>query len=122
MVDTSLALAGRGRQRVVLYVRVSTRGQVRSGYSLAQQSEALSDYAALAGFEVLEEVTDLAESGASLQRPGMDRVRELVADGGVSAVLAQDLDRLTREPAHYHLLRHEFAQRGCRLEFLSPWS
>lgn len=120
MVDTSLALAERGRQRVVHYVRVSTRGQVRSGYSLAQQSEALTRYSALTGYEVLEEVTDLAESGASLERPGIDRVRELVASGGVSAVLAQDLDRLVREPEHYHLLRHEFAQKGCRLEFLSP--
>jgi site-specific DNA recombinase len=112
-------IEGHLRQRVILYVRVSTRGQVRSGYSLAQQLEVLREYATRAGYEVLEEVSDLAESGMRLGRPGLDRVRDLVAAGGVSAVLAQDRDRLAREPEHYHLLRHEFAGRGCRLEFLN---
>ena len=101
MVDRSLAREERSRRRAILYARVSTRGQVRSGYSLAQQREALTEYAAHIGYEVLEEVTDLGESGASLERPGMDRVRELVASGSVSVVLAQDLDRLAREPEHY---------------------
>ena len=112
-------IEGHSCQRVILYVRVSTRGQVRSGYSLAQQLEALREYATRVGYEVLEEVTDLGESGVSLERPGMDRVRDLVATGGVSVVLVQDLDRLAREPEHYHFLRHEFEEKGCRLEFLN---
>jgi len=120
VVDRSLAREERSRRRAILYARVSTRGQVRSGYSLAQQREALTEYAAHIGYEVLEEVTDLGESGASLERPGMDRVRELVASGSVSVVLTQDLDRLAREPEHYRLLLHEFAEKGCGLEFLSP--
>jgi site-specific DNA recombinase len=107
------------RPRVVLYVRVSTWGQVRTGYSLAQQLDALREYATRAGYEVLEEVTDLAESGVSLRRPGIDRVRDLVAAGGVSVVLAQDSDRLAREPEHYQLLRREFEEKGCRLESLN---
>ncbi len=40
---------------------------------------------------------------ASLERPGMDRVRELVEAGGVSVVLAQDRDRFAREPAYHYL-------------------
>ena len=36
------------------------------------------------------------QSGASLGRPGMDRVRDLVAAGGVSVVLAQDRDRFAQ--------------------------
>ena len=39
------------------------------------------------GYEVLEEVQDPGQSGASLERPGMDRVSDLVAAGGVSVVL-----------------------------------
>jgi len=31
----------------------------------------------------------------------MDRRRDLVAAGGVSAVLAQDRDKLAREPAYH---------------------
>jgi site-specific DNA recombinase len=67
----------------ILYARVSTDEQARSGYSLAQQIEALRAYAAQEGYEVLEEVSDPGQSGASLERPGMDCVRELVAGGGV---------------------------------------
>jgi predicted site-specific integrase-resolvase len=88
-----------GPKRAILYARVSTDEQVRSGYSLAQQIEALRAYAAREGYEVLEEVSDPGQSGASLERPGMDRVRDLVANGDVSVVLAQDRDRISREPA-----------------------
>src|SRR5215204_6380399 len=66
----------------VLYARVSTDEQARSGYFLAQQIEALRAHAAREGYEVLEEVVDAGQSGASLERPGMDRVRDLVAEGG----------------------------------------
>src|SRR5215216_5223625 len=90
---------GNGSRRAILYARVSTDEQARSGYSLAQQIEALREHAAAEGYEVCEEVQDPGQSGASLERPGMDRVRDLVADGDVSVVLAQDRDRISREPA-----------------------
>jgi predicted site-specific integrase-resolvase len=85
----------------ILYARVSTDEQARSGYSLAQQLEAL------------EEVVDPGQSGASFERPGMDRVRDLVAAGGVAVVLAQDRDRFSREPAYTYLLRSEFVIAVC---------
>jgi site-specific DNA recombinase len=69
---------GHGPRRAVLYARVSTDEQAKSGYSLAQQVEALQAYAAREGYEVLAEVSDPGQSGASLERPGMDRIRELV--------------------------------------------
>jgi site-specific DNA recombinase len=64
---------GRAPGRAILYARVSTDEQARSGYSLAQQIEALQAYAAREGYEVIEEVQDSGQSGASLERPGMDR-------------------------------------------------
>jgi site-specific DNA recombinase len=109
---------GHGPKRAILYTRVSTDEQARSGYSLAQQLEALRDYAAREGYEVLEEIADPGQSGASLERPGMDRVRELVAGGGVSVVLAQDLDRISREPWHYEYLRSVFEDYGTELRSL----
>ncbi len=69
---------GHGPRRAILYARVSTDEQASSGYSLAQQLEALREYAAREGYEVLEEVQDPGQSGASLERPGMDRVRKKV--------------------------------------------
>ena len=110
---------GHGPKRAILYARVSTDEQARSGYSLAQQIEALREYAAREGYEVLEEVVDPGQSGASLERPGMDRVRDLVATGGVSVVLAQDRDRFAREPAYLFYLREEFADHGTALRALN---
>jgi site-specific DNA recombinase len=114
-----LSTNGHGPKRAILYTRVSTDEQARSGYSLAQQLEALRDYAAREGYEVLEEVSDPGQSGASLERPGMDRVRDLVATGDVSVVLAQDRDRFAREPAYLYLLREEFAESGTVLQALN---
>src|SRR5215203_2246061 len=108
-----------GPKRAILYARVSTEEQARSGYSLAQQMEALRQYAAREGYEVLEEVTDPGQSGASLERPGIDRVRDLVAAGGVSVVLAQDRDRFAREPAYLYILKEEFALKGCALRAMN---
>jgi site-specific DNA recombinase len=67
-----------GPKRAILYARVSTDEQARSGYSLTQQMEALREYANREGYKILEEVMDPGQSGASLERPGMDRVRDLV--------------------------------------------
>jgi site-specific DNA recombinase len=110
---------GHGPKRAILYARVSTDEQARTGYSLAQQLEALRKYAAQEGLQVLEEVTDPGQSGASLERPGMDRVRDLVAAGGVSVVLAQDRDRFAREPAYHYLLRREFEEYGTKIRALN---
>jgi site-specific DNA recombinase len=110
---------GHGPKRAILYARVSTNEQARSGYSLAQQMEALREYADHERYEVLEEISDAGQSGASLERPGIDRVRDLVAAGGVSAVLAQDRDRFAREPAYLYLLRQEFAVYSCALRALN---
>ena len=110
---------GHGPKRAILYARVSTDEQARSGYSLAQQLEALREYAAREGYEVLEEVSDPGQSGASLERPGMDRVRDLVAAGGISVVLAQDRDRFSREPAYTYILRRELKEHGCVLRALN---
>src|SRR5215216_2748034 len=110
---------GHGPKRAILYARVSTDEQARSGYSLAQQLEALRDFVAREGYEVLEEVQDAGQSGASLERPGMDRVRDLVAAGGVYVVLAQDRDRIAREPAYHYLLRREFEEHSAKIRALN---
>jgi site-specific DNA recombinase len=49
----------------------------------------------------------------------MNRVRDLVASGGVSVVLTQDRDRFAREPAYLYLLREEFAECGTKIRALN---
>jgi Resolvase, N terminal domain len=77
-----VSINGHGPKRAILYARVSTDEQAKSGFSLAQQLEALREYTVREGYEVLEEVADPGQSGASLERPGMDHVRDLMAAGG----------------------------------------
>jgi site-specific DNA recombinase len=108
-----------GSKTAILYARVSTDEQARSGYSLRQQIERLRECVAHEGYEVLEEVIDPGQSGASLQRPGLDRVRDLVASSGVSVVLAQDRDRFAREPAYLYLLKQEFGEHGTIIRALN---
>jgi site-specific DNA recombinase len=83
--------------RAALYTRVSTKDQIE-GYSLRDQVRALREHAKDHGYEIVAEIEDAGYSAAYLERPGMDRVRDLVAAGGADVVLAQDADRITREP------------------------
>ncbi len=106
-------------KRAILYARVSTDEQARSGFSLAQRLDALREYASREGYEVLEEVCDPGQSDASLERPGMDRVRDLVAAAGVSVVLAQNRGRFGRKPAYHYLLRREFEQHDTKMPALN---
>ena len=114
---------GHARKLAIPYARVSTDEQARSGYSLAQQLEACRAWCAREGYEILEEVTDPGQSGATLERPGMDHVRDLVAIHSRGAaelvVLAQDRDRFAREPAYHYLLRKEFEEHGAGLRSLN---
>ena len=109
---------GHDPKRAILYSRVSTDEQARSGYSLAQQLEALRDHADREGYEILEEVSDPGQCGASLEWPGMNWVRGLVATGGSAVVPARDRDRCAREPV-YHCLQREFEEHATKIRALN---
>ena len=85
------------------------------------QEAALRGWCQQNGHELVEVVRDEGHSGAYLERPGLDRVRDLVEEGGVSLVVAQDADRITRDPGHRMLLDEEFDKRGCALRALDDW-
>ena len=60
------------------------------------------------------EFVDDGYSGATLARPGLDRLRQLVTDGGIDRVYVQSPDRLARTRAHRALLWSEFQAAGIR--------
>ncbi|MBA2443082.1 MAG: DUF1348 family protein [Rubrobacter sp.] len=109
-----------GPRQAVLYARVSTDEQVK-GYSLRQQLDALRHHARSEGYEVFAECEDPGYSGMFLDRPGLDRVRDLVEAGDVSVVLAQDADRIARKAAHRLLLDEEAARSGVLYVALDDW-
>ena len=67
-------------KRAVLYARVSTKEQAEKGYSMAQQLDALRSYCKREGIEVVGVYEDPGHSGAYLERPGLDSLRERVAE------------------------------------------
>ena len=61
---------------------------------------------------------DGGKSGAVLVRPGLERVRDLAAEGRIEAVLVHSPDRLSRSYAYQVLLMEEFARHGVEVVFI----
>ena len=61
---------------------------------------------------------DEGYSGATLERPGLERVRDLAAEGQIQVVLAYSPDRLSRKYAYQILLIEEFARHGVETLFV----
>jgi site-specific DNA recombinase len=106
--------------KAALYCRVSTEEQARSGYSIRQQLEALHEYCQQNNNDVVGEFQD-SSSGADIARLELDDLRDLVAVGGIDIALAQDADRIIRDPAHRAYLDDEFESYGTRLVALDDW-
>jgi site-specific DNA recombinase len=57
-------------------------------------------------------------SGATLERPGLERVRDLAAEGQIQVVRAYAPDRLSRKYAYQILLIEELARNGVETLFV----
>ena len=105
---------------VAFYVRVSTSRQQQQ-QTIDQQLHRLRDYAAThPEWQVAEEhiYRDDGYSGATLNRPGLDRLRDRAAMAAFECILITAPDRLARNYVHQMLLVDELTQRGCRVEFI----
>jgi site-specific DNA recombinase len=104
---------------VALYLRVSTDRQAETQTS-DQQLTALQAYVAQQQWTVRAEhlYRDEGISGARLDRPALDRLRDAAARGEVDTVLIASPDRLARRYAYQVWLLEEFERAGCRVVFL----
>jgi site-specific DNA recombinase len=102
-----------------IYARVSSEQQ-REERTIASQTAALCEFARSHDLEVPEEwvFEDAGYSGATLERPGLERIRDLAAEGQIQAVLAYAPDRLSRKYAYQVLLIEEFARHGVETLFV----
>ena len=102
-----------------IYARVSSDKQKEEN-TIASQTAALVAFAREQEFEVPREwvFEDDGYSGASLLRPGLERVRDLAAEGLIQAVLVYAPDRLSRRYAHQILLIEELARAGVETLFV----
>jgi len=103
-----------------IYARVSSEQQ-REAHTIASQTAALIELARTLDVEVPKAwiFEDDGYSGATLERPGLERVRDLAAEGQIQAVLVYSPDRLSRKYAYQILLIEELTRHGVETRFLN---
>jgi site-specific DNA recombinase len=103
-----------------IYARVSSARQ-KEQQTIQSQTAALLAHAAKQGLDVPAAwvFEDEGCSGATLVRPALERLRDLVAQVPVELVLCSAPDRLARRYAYQALLVEEFARAGTEVCFLN---
>jgi site-specific DNA recombinase len=99
--------------RIAMYARVSTQRQAQS-QTIEQQLQRLQAHCQAQGWQWQEPhvFRDDGYSGATLKRPGLDRLREQVRQAAFDRVLITAPDRLARNYVHQMLLIEELEQGG----------
>jgi hypothetical protein len=105
--------------RVALYARVSTNRQVLT-QSIDQQLDRLREYVVSQGWPLSDDAIfrDDGHSGATLNRPGLDRLRDKVRAAEVDRILLTAPNRLARNYVHQMVLLEELERTGCQVQFL----
>lgn len=105
--------------RAAGYCRVSTDHQADKGVSLELQESKVRAQAEVKDAALLEVIVDAGESAKSLNRPGMERLLELVDRRAVDVVIVYKLDRLTRSVGDLAVLLERLERRGVSLVSVS---
>jgi site-specific DNA recombinase len=102
-----------------IYARVSSARQ-KEQETIGSQTAALRAHAGQLGLDVPEQwiFEDDGHTGASLVRPALERLRDLVCQVPVDVLLVYSPDRLARKYAYQALLIEEFAKAGTSVVFV----
>jgi site-specific DNA recombinase len=103
--------------RAAIYARVSSERQEKE-HTIGSQLEALRAYAAKNGMAIVEEFADEGYSGARLDRPALDRMRDLAERRGFEVLLTYCTDRLARKFVLQALILDELERLGVKAIFL----
>jgi site-specific DNA recombinase len=105
--------------RAAIYARVSTDKQGRD-QTVDSQLEALRRWATAHGHELEDGHVYIDEgySGARLDRPALDRLRDAAREGEFDVLGVYSPDRLARRYAYQVLLLEEFRKAACTVEFI----
>ncbi|MBS0967162.1 recombinase family protein [Acetobacter okinawensis] len=103
--------------KVALYARYSSDNQRDA--SIEDQLRLCRDYAARHEWNVVDSYTDRAVSGASLMRPGIQELMQDAQRGKFSVILAEAMDRLSRDQEDIAGLFKRMKFAGVRIITLS---
>jgi len=106
--------------RVAIYARVSSDRQAQE-QTIESQVTALRERVADDGHRLDEELCFLDDgvSGSTLNRPALERLRDLAYVGGFQKLYVHSPDRLARRYAYQVLVVEEFNKHGIQIEFLN---
>lgn len=107
---------------VAIYARVSTSAQAEKGYSLATQVEACRKKAEELGAESIKEYIDDGYSGAYLERPALDSLRDALSAKLHDCVIIYDTDRLARDTMLLLLITEEIEKTATLVYVNSEYS
>ena len=102
--------------RVAIYARVSTDAQEARG-TIGSQLTLLRERVAREGHELVAEYTDDGLSGARLDRPGLDALRDAAEAGQIEGVWCLSADRLARMYAYQVIVLDELSRHGVTVRF-----
>src|SRR5262249_4532386 len=106
--------------QVAIYARVSSEPHAEA-HTVASQVAALRERVAADDLTVSEAMQCLDEgySGATLVRPALERLRDVIAAGSVDRLYVHSPDRLARQYAYQVVLVDEFRRAGVEIIFLN---
>jgi site-specific DNA recombinase len=102
--------------RAALYARVSTERQADRG-TIGSQLQLLRQHIAEVGDQLVGEYVDDGHSGARLDRPGLDALRDAAEAGLIERLWCLSPDRLARAYAYQVLVLDELARFGVTVAF-----
>ncbi|QPZ89693.1 recombinase family protein [Thioclava electrotropha] len=103
--------------RVAIYARFST--QMQREASIEDQVRLCQERAARDDWTVSEVFSDMALSGATILRPGLQSLLEQAGRGAFDIVLAEALDRLSRDQADVATLYKRLTFHGVKIVTLA---
>ena len=103
--------------RVAIYARFSS--QMQRDASIEDQERLCRERADREGWTIVARFADRAMSGASMLRPGLQALLEEAAAGLIDVVLAEALDRLSRDQADVAMLYKRLSFEGVQIVTLS---
>ena len=106
------------KKNIALYARVSSSRQTHER-TIETQLAALREYAARHEYSVDEDLIfiDDGVSGSTLERPGLDGLRDQALKGAIDQILILCPDRLARKHTHQLLVIEEFQRLGVEILF-----
>src|SRR5277367_2724798 len=107
--------------KAIGYVRVSTDRQAEQGVSLEAQEAKIRAMATVQSADLLDVIVDVGESAKSLNRPGLQRLLDLINNGKVESVIVAKLDRLTRSVKDLSQMLELFEKRKVALVSVAEW-